>query len=326
MGHPLRWHQPETVYEITTRTIQERFLLRPSEEARDLTIGVIARAQLLYPSVQIYAFVFLSNHYHMLVSADDGAELALFVGYVNGNIARELGRLHGWRGALWGRRARPIPILDEAAQVERFRYLLSNGVKEGLVRSPREWPGATVVPALLGSMTLTGTWIDRDGLRRARRKVPLLSATDFTARHEVVLSPLPAWSKLTPDQLRAKHEEVVSDIEREAAESGRTVLGVAAVLAQDPHDAPELSARKPAPVCHTTSPSLHKWFARAYQAFIRAFREAAAKAVSAVGFARDLHFPGGSFPRPRWFHRHRGSLLSEMVQDLTIDEMIGHAS
>jgi hypothetical protein len=323
MGHPLRWYKPDVVYEVTTRTIQERFLLRPSVEARELINGVIARALLFYTTVQVYAFVFLSNHYHMLVSAKDAAELADFFCYVNGNISRELGRLHGWRGSLWARAVRPIPILDEAAQIERFRYLLANGVKEGLVASPRDWPGATTVPALLGSMKLTGTWIDRDGLRRARRTNPSLSADAFTSHPEVELSPLPAWRDLTAEQLRAKHEEIVADIEREAAERDRPVLGVAAILAQDPHDAPEESARKPAPLCHTTSPVLREGYRRGYAAFVQAFRDAAAKAAKAVAFVREHGFPTGSFPRPRWFHRHEGPpVLPAMMVDLALDQCL----
>jgi REP element-mobilizing transposase RayT len=327
MGHPLRWYQPDVVYEFTTRTIQERFLLRPSAESRELILGVIARAQLLYTTVQVYAFVFLSNHYHLLCSAGDGDELALFIGYVNGNVARELGRLHSWRGALWGRRVRPIPVLDDAALVERFRYLLANGVKEGLVASPREWPGASAVPALLGSMSLPGTWIDRDGLRRARAKDRNASATRFTSHPEVVLSPLPCWRDLGPDELRSHHEQIIGEIEQEAATASRPVLGVAAILAQDPHAAPAASAHRPAPLCHTTSSALREAFGRLYGAFAAAFREATNAAGKTTGWLGKLAFPTGSFPRPRWFLRHAGpSMVAELMRDLALERVVARPS
>jgi hypothetical protein len=56
--------------------------------------------------------------------------------YVDGNIAREIGRLHHWREKFWSRRYRDILVShEEEAQVARLGYLLGHGVKEGLVSS-----------------------------------------------------------------------------------------------------------------------------------------------------------------------------------------------
>jgi hypothetical protein len=54
--------------EVTCRTIQGRFLLKPSDELREIVIGTLSRAQRLYP-VDIHAFVFMSNHYRAPRSA-----------------------------------------------------------------------------------------------------------------------------------------------------------------------------------------------------------------------------------------------------------------
>src|SRR5512134_392687 len=198
MAHPLRWFIPGMLYEYTTRTIQERFLLRPSAEATALIFGVIARAQQLY-DVRLHGFVYPSNHGHQLASADDGEQLSAFVGYINGNVAKRVGWLHRWSGTFWGRRARPIPILDDVAAVDRLRYLMSQGVKEGLVNSPLDWPGASSVGALLGDMTIGTRWVDRDGLRAARRSDPETPEAEFTSHPVIKLSPLPCWAHLSPD-------------------------------------------------------------------------------------------------------------------------------
>ena len=79
--------------EVTCRTVQGRFLLKPTEELKAIVIGVMARAQELYP-VEIHAFVFPSNHYHLLLSVEDALQLARFMNYLNSNLAREAGRLH----------------------------------------------------------------------------------------------------------------------------------------------------------------------------------------------------------------------------------------
>jgi len=302
MGHPLRWFLPGVVYESTIRTIQERFLLRPGRVSRDLILGVIGRAQRLYRGVQLYAFVYMSNHAHLLLSADDGEQLAAFLGYVNGNVAREMGRLHAWRGALWGGRHRPIPILDEDAQVARLRYLLSQGVKEGLVASPRDWPGASAVPGLLGNMRLTGRWVDRTFETRARRRGLPIAPGEFEESVVVKLTPLPAWAELDAGQLAARHEELVRDIEREHQMKDSRVVGAETVCETHPHAAPADPDHSPAPRCHASSLPMRKRFYAALQVFIEQFRVAAnalrSRDVEDTPRARELRtrFPAGCFP------------------------------
>jgi hypothetical protein len=285
MGHPLRWYQPGVVYEVTSRTIQERFLLRPSERSRDLIVGVLCRALVLFPQVFLHAFTYLSNHYHLLCSASDGAQLAAFLGYVNGNVARELGRLHDWTGPFWARRPRVIPILDDDAVIARLRYLLANGVKEGLVTSPREWAGASSTPGLLGDMTVDGVRIRRD--LRSPAGAPL------EERVALALTPIPPWAHLPPDELRRKHLALVESVEAEAHVSP---AGMAAVAAQSPHDRPSAPERSSAPLCHASTPQGRSWFRTIYRAFVDAFCRAAQSLRNQVSTA-PTPFPAGSFPR-----------------------------
>jgi putative transposase len=280
MPHPLRWFFPGLVYEITTRTTQGRFLLRPSAQSRARIHGVIGRALKLY-DVQIHAFAVMSNHWQVLASARCGDQFAGFIGYVNSNIAREMGRLHQWSGPFWGRRARPIPCLDDDATIDRLRYCIAQGTKEGLVESPLLWPGASSTSALVENMTVSGQWVDRDRLRPALRAAARRQATVAEAQHthdiSFSLTPLPCWSHLDPATLRAKHQGLVAQIVRATKEARGSMpfLGVAAVLHTRPHDAPEQSASSPAPLCHATAESIRQRFRRAYAAFIDAYRFAA---------------------------------------------------
>jgi REP element-mobilizing transposase RayT len=132
MARPLRYVPPGTTVEVTTRTIQSRFLLRPSPELNDVVLGVLGRALSLY-AVELHAFAVMSNHMHLLLTPASGQELAAFMRHVNRNISQEAGRLHDWRGPLWARRYRCIPVVDEASQIHRLRYILAQGCKEGLV-------------------------------------------------------------------------------------------------------------------------------------------------------------------------------------------------
>ncbi len=120
MARPLRYLPPDCpLVEVTCRTIHGRMLLRPSKELNRRVLGVLARSARLY-DVGVCAFVFLSNHYHMLLRPKDARELARFMNYLNSSLAREAGRLHGWRERFWGRRYRPVPIsFEPEAQIAR---------------------------------------------------------------------------------------------------------------------------------------------------------------------------------------------------------------
>ena len=68
-------------------------------------------------------------------------------------------------------RYQAIPVSqEEGAQLERFRYILSHGVKEGLVASPKDWPGVHCAKALVEGEPLRGTWFDRTQEYAARRR------------------------------------------------------------------------------------------------------------------------------------------------------------
>jgi REP element-mobilizing transposase RayT len=281
MPHPLRWFFPGVVYEITTRTMQSRFLLRPSAQSRSRIHGVLGRALRLY-DVQVHAFAVMSNHWHVLASARCGNQFASFIGYVNSNIAREIGRLHQWAGPFWGRRARPIPCLDDHAAIDRLRYCVAQGTKEGLVPSPLLWPGASSTTALVGDMTVVGEWVDRDtlrpALRAAVRKNKIVAEAAHTHNISFQLTPLPCWSKLDAQTLRAKHQALVDDVVNaaKAARGATQFVGVPAILASDPHDAPRESSTSRAPLCHTTPEAIRSQFRRAYAIFKNEYRKAAA--------------------------------------------------
>ena len=324
MGRPLRLFYPGVVYEITSRTLQERFLLRPSVLVRDVTIGIIERGRQRY-GVRVHAFHYMSNHCHLLISADTADQFYGFLSYVNGLIARKVGPMNGWRGLLWGGRARIIPILDDVALVQRLRYIMSHGVKEGLVASALDWPGASSNPGLLGDMKLRGTWVDQNGLRAARRQRAQVSANEFTSHPVLELSPIPCWSHLSPEDLRARHRQLADEIEEEArvARKGAPVLGVAAVLATDPHSRPSSPKHSPAPACHTVAEPIRRRYALYYKAHVAAYREEAKKMPALV--KRTLsssadpaipRFPAGSMPRPRWTVPSDPRGLTDIVMDL----------
>jgi len=271
--------------------------LRPNPILRELTLGVLARAARLYP-VQVHAFAFLSNHYHLLLTVPDARRLAAFMGYFNSNLAREAGRLIRWREKFWGRRYQAILVsTEEASQVGRLRYLLSHGAKEGLVGSPRDWPGAHAATFLASGETVRGRWIHRTLEYEAARRGMVLHPDDLAEEESLELVPLPCWAELSDEQIHARHAEMIRSIEadagRQARESGRPPAGRSFVERQDPHFQPNRIKRSPAPLVHTFSRQIRAELREAYSIFVAAFRRASERLRNGES---DPPFPEGSFP------------------------------
>ena len=279
MPHPLRMYEPDRVYEVTSRIQQGRFLLRPSPAVNDIFIGIVGRARQLYPDVRLYGCVFLSNHVTWLLASPRPRQIPRFLGYVNGRVSSEVGRLHDWPGRNWSRPARPIPIVDDESLVDRFRYVLAQGCKEHLVASPREWPGVTCVKALLGSGRLDGHWYDRDAQTKARRRNKPSDDHLFATPYSITFDKIPCWQHLSDDDYREQVERLVVDIENTAAQArmreGKRVLGVQRILAQSPHHRPGVIAKSPAPLCHAATRRARDAYRVLYRVFVDAFRQAA---------------------------------------------------
>ncbi|HYH45566.1 MAG TPA: transposase [Thermoanaerobaculia bacterium] len=283
--------------EVTTRTIHGRFLLTPSAELNELILGVLGRAQELFP-VGLVAFAFASGHYHLLLRVENTHQLAGFMNHLNSNLAREAGRLAGWREKFWASRFQAIPVSNEpAAQIERLTYVLAHGCKEGLVERLRDWPGVSAVATLLDGAPLIGHWFDRSREHFARLRGKSFQRLEFATEYRLRLEALPCWAHLPTDQYRQRIADLVAEIEARAAlerqATGRPALGPAAVCAQRPHDGPAEPKRSPAPLFHAASRRVRLELRRAYGEFVGAFRVASAKLRAG---ARDAVFPAGSFP------------------------------
>jgi len=298
MARRLRYVPPGgALVEVTCRTIQGRLLMRPSALLNDAIRGVLARAARLH-AVEVHLPVFLSNHYHLLLSVRDARQLAAFMNYLNSNLAREAGRQVRWREKFWGRRYQAVLVSnEEAAQVSRLAYLLAHGVKEGLVVSPLDWPGVHGARELVEGKPIAGRWHDRTLESRARRKGLAPDPEEFIVREELTLTPLPCWKSLDPETYRARIQAEIEAIEtwgrQRQEETGNAPLGREQVCCQDPHHEPNRIKKAPAPLVHAVAPEVRRALRRAYFTFRDAFQRAARLLRAGV---TDVEFPEGAFP------------------------------
>jgi len=295
------------IVEVVSRTMQGRYLTRPSAEVNDIILGVLGRAQAKYP-VELYAFIFMSNHFHILMRAESAKRMADFVRFVKSNIAIELGRLHGWEGPFWSGRYVSIPLDDDGLEEllsSRFFYILSNGCKEGLVGSPLDWVGVSSARALYrGETVMKGTWRDRTSECHARARG---ERKEFASIETVRLSPLPLLEGMSVEQARQYVVNAVREIEQETREhhqqNGTQSVGPRKILEQNPHASPVEFHSSPAPWFHCVSRQRYRELRDARALTIAAYREAAERLKKGDA---NVVFPAGTFPPAAPFVENRG--------------------
>jgi hypothetical protein len=283
--------------EVTCRTVHGRHLLRPSSTLNEIILGVLGRALRLY-SVPICTYAFLSSHYHLLLDVKDAHQLSNFMRYLNSNLAREVGRLVDWPDGIWSSRYRAIVVShEEAAQIERLRYVLSHGCKEGLVGRPQDWPGVHAVRALVDDEAVEGYWFSRTQEYAARRRGEDFDRLQYATRETVTLAPLPCWKDLSQEAWKRRVTGLVGEIEAEAVarrkRAGSQPLGLGAILSRHPHHRPARLEKSPAPLFHAIWKSVCQQLYDLYAEYVAAFRQASERLRAGD---RNAAFPMGSFP------------------------------
>lgn len=310
-GHHARFLPPDVPVHVISRVFQGRHLLRPCKQLNDLIVGVMARGRLVYPGVRIYAVAFMSNHVHWLLQGPT-REVPAFIGYVKREISRRWGSAAnvGWEGTMWHEYvATALPTAE--SQEHCLEYILSQGVKEGLVDSPEQWPGVGSARALRVRVPLRGEWFDGSAYARARdvesRKVhpAAVRRNNYFQRAEVWLDPLPAWTDRPVEQQRAEITAMIVRIVGNARRSrgGKRPLGANAVRRVSLHrrtslPAPPWFEHRRRMICwdNPRRPEVQAFLAR-YWIFQEAFRAAS---DLFCGGNRMAEFPDGAFKPPSY--------------------------
>jgi len=267
------------MYECTGRTINGQMRMVPTAEVVELIIGVIMKAKTKY-KFRLYGLVIMSNHYHVLVGANDAKHLANFMGHITGNITRELNKLQGVSGPMWHRRYRAIPVSERVGAARmRMRYILAHGVKEKLVGRIRRWPGASSARWLLDAAESYGVWTDRTAMYRAGSK----DETKFQTTYRLEIDLLPEFQD-RPDAeaeqrelMREMGKEIEAECDTERDEARQEVVGLAKVLATDPFKIPETMAWSRAPRVHAKCAKDRRELERKLSEVRNAYAEASAE-------------------------------------------------
>ncbi len=260
MSRPIRDTDPSKVHLITTRTRNAELLLVPHPSLNAITGGVLAKYTKLH-SVDLFAYEFLSNHYHLLARAEEGV-LPRFTADINRELAHRVNRLLNRKGTLWGRRYDDQITIEPCDALEGLLYVATNATKHGLVEQPGTWPGIHCYHQLLNEKTRKFHFFNYTKYHAAVRSSFLrgesVKRSDYEDTHELKLTPVPILSEHSKEERTAKLRELLlrktKEIHRERKAAGKGYLGRKNVLLQPREGViPREVSNSPRPVCYTKS-------------------------------------------------------------------------
>lgn len=194
MSRPLRYIDPDTLQHVTSRGNRKQEIVRHD---RDCLTFVELMAQVVLDRQWIlHAWVLMTNHVHLLVTAPLG-NLSAGMRDLLGDYASTFNRNHQLVGHLFQHRYDAKPVEREHHQLELARYLPLNPVRCGLVRTPSEWPWSSY--RAMAGFEPVPSWLDVEGTLRVfhptDREVAQREFRQFVSlARDVEYDP---WSELT---------------------------------------------------------------------------------------------------------------------------------
>jgi hypothetical protein len=220
------------------------------------------------------------------------------MGYVEGQIAKQVNRFRSRRGVLWARRFSAEPIRDEASAWDKLCYLYLNPVRANLADHCRDWMGFHTLRESFGKPARCYTYLDKAAYRVALCKDPEARKKDFEQTHVLRVHPLPGFEGEPEEfasRLRARLRSDEAELRAERRAAGQEIMPLEHILSTDPTDAPSQPKCSPRPLCHAATKAARAAYREIYRAFCNAYRLA-----SAAFRAGDLKaaFPEFAFRPP----------------------------
>jgi len=168
MPHYRRLEEPDRYYLISNRTHRGEFLFRPDEECNRIVRGCLAR-QVVRKNVRLVAFVFPSNHFHLVAGFPD-RNRAAFMRDFQREVSRRITDYRGCDGEVFPKRYHPRAMLDGERLLDAISYTVNNPVRHGLVTHPEAWPGVESSEQSLAGEPLVGKWLDHNKWHNLKRR------------------------------------------------------------------------------------------------------------------------------------------------------------
>jgi len=300
-----RMHFANTVHFITNRCEHEMLLLLPTQRITEIIQCWFARALCLYgKGLEIYAFVFLSNHFHVLVNDTKGT-LAAFMWYFQGNVAKAINKELGRSGRFWSREYDDVVVDGDNEFIDRYAYTIANAVKAGLVDKSDEWPGWSSLSGALLDGKYCFEMLNKTKLHNATRRGQKVDPSKFIERWEFELTIPPLLKDKTDAERKRYIKELMKAAEAHyrALRGNKPPLGVKNIFRQQPFDRPlNPSFRPRIKVYCFDEERQNEWldgyrnFVGGYRGIFDVYRKAASKRRRPT-----VEWPVGSYPPSCWY-------------------------
>ena len=303
MSTPLRDRNPETIHLVTSRTLNAQLLLRPGADINNMIGSVLARYQEEF-KIELFAYVILSNHSHLLLRAPLG-NFDEFMENVNREISRRANRLLGRQGKFWHKRYRAQAVLNDKDLEQAFVYVVTNPVKHGAAPHPAEWAGLSSYRQNLSEKPEHFVFMNYSARDPERLKTT----------HNLTISPLPSLKGLDKegrrDLLSRLLEERTAELAAERISQGAGFMTAESVRKIDPFSFPQQSRRSPTGECYSKDPETIKKFRREMRDRRRCYDSASVR--YRLG-DRSVEFPLYTF-KPPLHRRPRIRPFTDMPDD-----------
>lgn len=324
MGHQRRIFPTNHVFFVTNR-LAEGLPFVANLYINLMLFGILARARFKNPQITICGFIFLANHYHLLlVLRGDPNQLKNFMHYIDGEIAKLVTRWLGKRHVkIWAQRYHAPPVLTAADALNKLLYIFLNPVKANLVSFAHEFPGCSSFYSLGDKEWRSYRWFKpshAEKLHNGRFTKKLVNAlvSGLTAldrpSYLLPISPF-AWMDCFAETQNASVEEMRKTLLAELARGERKCAGERRAANQEVVGAEALSEQNP------FKPYRPKKFGRRMLCicacqelrfeFIALYKDLCRKADEAWASWKerfeDLRVPHGMYSPPRG---PRGSVIS----------------
>jgi len=280
---------PATAYLVTRRCTQRTFLLRPDAETNNAFIYCLAVAAERH-EIDVIDFVAMSNHLHDAIFDRTGNAPA-FYEHFHKLLAKCMNALRGrWENFFSSEQTSVVRLETPEDVIERLVYIATNPVKDDLVETIQEWPGASGHHALVSGRVLRATrpkhFFSDDGDMPAEVTLRLRIPPEL-GDEQVIL-------RTVAERVRAFEVEQA----KRRVQRGIRVMGRYAVLRQSWRESP--TTREPRRGLNPTVAARHLWLRLEALQRKREFTAAYRFARAALLAGNPVTFPAGTY----WLRLH----------------------
>ena len=288
----IRIFKSEDIFFVTNRCIEAMYLIRPDddEETQRICLACLAWAAKKH-EIEVFAYIFMSNHFHLLVRALK-QNLSAFMRDFQRELAARLNRHRNRSGTVFPRPYDAPKIIDDATFQEKLKYIVNNACLSDLVRHPEDWPGVSSWKSHTTGEAQVGRLIDYKELRRLRRKDPSTPREEAMRHDKLELAKPPQWADKSDEEVQA----LVTALIEERARKRKGVVGPTKIKRRSFRFIPESPKCSPRVKCLGADEEKKKVYLEDRRATVDAYKRAMGKWQNGKTRAR---FPAGTMPPGR---------------------------